>query len=102
MFYLWRNLGKPTQKRKSRKRTSGNFHKRPSSYSPKRRTDLTVTVTVELIIQTEKAIKINNDRGETAWIPRYWVLKKKEIGEDIWQIETKKHQWEGKFPGKPK
>lgn len=57
---------------------------------------------VEIVVQAEKAILIKNDRGETAWIPRYWVIKKKELSENTWKIEIKKHQWEEKFPGKPK
>ena len=61
----------------------------------------TVTATVEIIVQTEKAIKIKNDQGETAWIPKYWVIKKKVIDENTWQIVIKKQQWEEKFSGKP-
>ena len=77
-----------------------------SNYSKgKQKVDLTptptVTATVEIIFQTEKAIKIKNDQGETAWIPKYWVIKKKEISEHTWQIVIKKQQWEEKFPGKP-
>jgi hypothetical protein len=60
-----------------------------------------VTVTVEIIVQTEKALRIKNDRGETAWIPNVWVIKKKVIGKNTWQIVIKKQQWEEKFPVKP-
>ena len=62
----------------------------------------TVTATVEIVHQTKKAIKIKNDQGKTAWIPRYWVIKKKELSKHTWQIEINKQQWEDKFPGKPK
>jgi hypothetical protein len=61
-----------------------------------------VTATVEIVRQTEKALRIKNERGETAWIPKYWVIEKKELSEHTWQIEIKKHQWEEKFSGKPK
>ena len=110
MFYLWRNLGKPTRKRKSRKlsssnvrkRSSGNSHKRTSGYSPKILPYPTVTVTVEVIVQTEKALRIKNDRDETAWIPKIWVITKKELSEHTWEIEIEKQNWKDKFPGKPK
>jgi len=114
---LWRNLGKPTRKRKSsklssgnvhkrssgnvRKRTSGNSHKRTSGYSPKILPYPTMTATVEVIVQTEKALRIKNDRDETAWIPKIWVITKKELSEHTWQIVIKKQQWEEKFSGKP-
>jgi len=110
LFYLWRNLGKPTRKRKSRKlsssnvrkRSSGNSHKRTSGYSPKILPYPTVTVTVEVIVQTEKALRIKNDRDETAWIPKIWVITKKELSEHTWEIEIEKQNWKDKFPGKPK
>jgi len=118
VFYLWRNLGKPTRKRKSRKlssgnvikrssgnvhkRSSGNSHKRTSGYSPKIQPYPTVTVTVEVIVQTEKALRIKNDRDETAWIPKIWVITKKELSEHTWEIEIEKQNWKDKFPGKPK
>jgi len=60
-----------------------------------------VTATVEIIVQTEKALRIENERGETAWIPKYWVIKKKELSEHIWQIVIKKQPWEENFSGKP-
>ena len=56
----------------------------------------------DIVGQTEKTLRIKNDRGETAWIPRFWVIKKKELGENTWQIVIKKQQWEEKFSGKPK
>ena len=92
MSLLWRNLGKPTRKRKFRKLSSG--------YSQKRRPAKTVTVTVKIIDQTEKAIEIKNDQLETAWIPKYWVIEKKVISEHTWEIVIKKQQWEEKFSGK--
>ena len=92
MIYLWRYLCKPTWKKKSRKVSSG--------YSRKRRPAKTVTVTVEIIDQTEKAIEIKNDQLETAWIPKYWVIEKKVISEHTWEIVIKKQQWEEKFSGK--
>ncbi|MEA1926975.1 MAG: hypothetical protein U9N73_02120 [Candidatus Auribacterota bacterium] len=57
---------------------------------------------VEIVVQAEKAILIKNDRGETAWIPQLWVLKKKELSEHTWEIEIKQHQWEEKLPEVPK
>jgi len=110
MSLLWRNLGKPVRKRKSRKRTSGNVrkrtsgnsHKRTSGYSPKIQPYPTVTVTVEVIVQTEKALRIKNERGETTWIPKYWVIKKTELSEHTWEIEIERQNWKDKFPGKPK
>jgi len=94
MSLFWRNLGKSVRKKKSRKGYSG--------YSQKRRPAPTVTVTVEIARQSEKAILIMNKRGETAWIPKAWVIKKKELSENTWKIVIKKHQWEEKFSGKPK
>ena len=86
MFYLWKQIGQT----------------RGRGYSRKRRSYPTVTATVEIVGRTEKVILLETDQGKTAWIPRYWVLKKKEIGEHNWQIEIKRHQWEEKFPGKSK
>ena|GEM_PF-2316276 len=94
MSLLWRNLGKPERKKKSRKPYKG--------YSRKRAPVPAVTLTVEIVRQTEKAILIKNDRGETAWIPISWILEKKELNENTWQIVIKKHQWKEKFPDKAK
>ena len=62
----------------------------------------TVTATVEIVGQTEKALRIKNDRDETAWIPKIWVITKKELSEHTWEIEIEKQNWKDKFPGKPK
>ena len=88
--------GKPKEKLSPRSNYSKGKQKVDMTPTP------TVTATVEIIFQTEKALRIKNDQGETAWIPKYWVIKKKELNEHTWQIKIKKQQWEEKFPGEPK
>lgn len=57
----------------------------------------TLEIEVVVISETPKAIKIRSPIGQTAWIPRQWLIKKREIEPGRWLIKISEYNWVQKF-----
>ncbi len=55
-----------------------------------------VTAEVRLLAETRKAIKVELD-GRAAWIPKAWIIRRRDLGGGKVEIKTTAWNWSKKY-----
>jgi len=56
----------------------------------------TITAEIRILAETRRAVKVERD-GRAAWIPKRWILRRRDLGGGRVEIKTTAWNWSKKY-----